>query len=147
MKLLKLFIRQYLHINKIKNKTYIFCEIRKKFYLFNKEEVIRQYIIFLLKKKKHYKNSNIWVEYSFQINKLNKRLDILVQLNHQPHILIECKSPTIPITQKIFNQIVIYNYVIKSPFLMISNGIKNIIFKIDKHQKKFSFLKKIPDPY
>ncbi|WP_185862119.1 type I restriction enzyme HsdR N-terminal domain-containing protein [Blattabacterium cuenoti] len=144
MYIFNLFIKKYLHCNQIKNRTYIFCTIRKKFYLFNHEEVTRQYIIFLLKKIKNYKNSNIWVEYPFQINKLNKRLDILVQFNHIPHILIECKSPKIPITQKTFDQISIYNSVIKAPFLMVSNGIKNFIFKVDKHKKKFFFIKKIP---
>lgn len=141
---LNFFIKSYLHLKKIKNRIYIFCVIRRKFYLFTQEEVIRQYIIFLLKKVKNYKNSNIWVEYPFKINQLNKRLDILVQLNKKPHILIECKTPKIPITQKTFDQISIYNKTIKAPFLMVSNGIKNFIFKVDKYNKKFSFLKHIP---
>ncbi|WP_185849203.1 type I restriction enzyme HsdR N-terminal domain-containing protein [Blattabacterium cuenoti] len=144
MHYLNFFIKRHLHLKKIKNRIYIFCVIRKKFYLFSQEEVIRQYIIFLLKKVKNYKNSNIWVEYPFKINKLNKRLDILVQFNQKPHILIECKTPKIPITQKTFDQISIYNKIIKAPFLMVSNGIKNFIFQVDKYKKKFSFLKHIP---
>ncbi len=128
----------------MKNRIHIFCVIRKKFYLFTQEEVIRQYIIFLLKKIKNYKNSNIWVEYPFKINKLKKRIDILVQVQRKPHILIECKNPKIPITQKTFDQISIYNKTIKAPFLMISNGIKNFIFQVDKYKKNFSFLKQIP---
>ncbi|WP_185867123.1 type I restriction enzyme HsdR N-terminal domain-containing protein [Blattabacterium cuenoti] len=141
---LNFFIRKYLHLKKIKNKIHIFCVIRKKFYLFTQEEVIRQYIIFLLKEVKNYKCSNIWVEHPMKINMLNKRLDILVQFNRKPHILIECKPPKISITQKTFDQISIYNKVIKAPFLMISNGIKNFIFKVDKKKKKFTFLKYIP---
>ncbi|WP_341656264.1 type I restriction enzyme HsdR N-terminal domain-containing protein [Blattabacterium cuenoti] len=131
-------------MKKMKNRIHIFCVIRKKFYLFTQEEVIRQYIIFLLKKIKNYKNSNIWVEYPFKINKLKKRIDILVQVQRKPHILIECKNPKIPITQKTFDQISIYNKTIKAPFLMISNGIKNFIFQVDKYKKNFSFLKQIP---
>ncbi|ACY40078.1 hypothetical protein BLBBGE_044 [Blattabacterium sp. (Blattella germanica) str. Bge] len=138
------FIKKYLHLNQIKNKVYIFCAIRKKFYSFTQEEVIRQYIIFLLKTIKNYNDSNIWVEHPLLINKLNKRIDILVQLNEKPHIIIECKAPKIPITQKTFDQISIYNSVIQAPFLMISNGIKNFIFQVDKYKKKFSFLKYIP---
>ncbi|WP_185860695.1 type I restriction enzyme HsdR N-terminal domain-containing protein [Blattabacterium cuenoti] len=141
---LNLFIIKYLHLKKIRNRIHIFCVIRKKFYLFSQEEVIRQYIIFLLKQAKKYKNSNIWVEYPFRINKLNKRLDILVQFNQKPHILIECKPPKISITQKTFDQISIYNQTIKAPFLMVSNGIKNFIFKVDKYKKKFFFIKYIP---
>ncbi|WP_185869010.1 type I restriction enzyme HsdR N-terminal domain-containing protein [Blattabacterium cuenoti] len=135
---------KYLHLNQIKNKIYIFCVIRKKFYSFTQEEVIRQYIIFLLKKVKNYKNQNIWVEYPLQINELKKRIDVLVQLNGSPHILIECKSPKILIKQKTFDQISIYNSVIQAPFLMISNGIKNFIFQVDNRKKKYLFLKYIP---
>ncbi|WP_185857932.1 type I restriction enzyme HsdR N-terminal domain-containing protein [Blattabacterium cuenoti] len=141
---LNFFIKKHLYLKDIKNRTHIFCVIREKFYLFTQEEVIRQYIIFSLKKVKNYNNSNIWVEYPFKINKLNKRLDILVQENNKPHILIECKTPKIPITQKTFDQVSIYNQTIKAPFLMVSNGIKNFIFKIDKYKKKFSFLNHIP---
>ncbi|WP_185872201.1 type I restriction enzyme HsdR N-terminal domain-containing protein [Blattabacterium cuenoti] len=144
MYLFNFFIKKHLYLNQIKNKIFIFCVIRKKFYSFTQEEVIRQYIIFLLKKIKNYTNQNIWVEFPLQINNLNKRIDILVQLNGNPHILIECKSPKIRIKQKTFDQIAIYNNVIQAPFLMISNGIKNFIYKIDKYQKKFIFLKKIP---
>ncbi|AWU39089.1 hypothetical protein CPU2_560 [Blattabacterium punctulatus CPU2] len=138
------FFSNHLHLKKIKNKTYIFCVIRKKFYSFTKEEVIRQYIIFLLKKVKNYKNSDIWVEHPFHINKLNKRLDILVHLNKKPHIIIECKAPNILLTQKIFDQISKYNKNIKAPYLMISNGIKNLVFKTDQYNKKFLFLNYIP---
>ncbi len=141
---LNFFIKKHLYLKKIKDRMYIFCVIREKFYLFTQEEVIRQYIIFLLKQVKNYKNSNIWVEYPFKINKLKKRLDILVQFNKRPHILIECKTPKTPITQKTFDQISIYNKTIKAPFLMISNGINNFIFKIEKYKKRFSFLKYIP---
>ncbi|WP_185851553.1 type I restriction enzyme HsdR N-terminal domain-containing protein [Blattabacterium cuenoti] len=140
------FFLNYLHLKKIKNKTYIYCEIRKKFYSFTKEEVIRQYIIFLLKKVKNYKNSNIWVEVPFQINKLNKRLDLLVHLEKKPYILIECKAPNVSLTQRTFNQISYYNKKIKAPYLMISNGIKNFIFQTDtdKYKKKLIFLNYIP---
>ncbi|QIK16464.1 type I restriction enzyme HsdR N-terminal domain-containing protein [Blattabacterium sp. DPU] len=144
MHYLNFFIRRHLHLKMIKNRIHIFCVIRKKFYLFTQEEVIRQYIIFLLKKIKNYQNSNIWVEHPLKVNKLNKRLDILVQFHKKPHILIECKTPKIPITQKTFDQISIYNKIIKAPFLMVSNGVNNFIFKIDKYKRKFLFLKYIP---
>lgn len=144
MKFFNFFIKKKLYINTIKNNSFIYCIIRKKFFLFSKEELIRQYVIFLLKEIKNYKNSNILVEVPIKINKLSKRLDILVLLNNKPHILVECKSPSIPINQKVFDQIAMYNKIIKSPYLMISNGIKNFVYKVDKYKKNFSFLKYIP---
>ncbi|WP_317168662.1 type I restriction enzyme HsdR N-terminal domain-containing protein [Blattabacterium cuenoti] len=126
------------------NKIQIFCAIRKKFYSFTQEEIIRQYVIFLLKKIKNYKEKNILVEFPLKINKLKKRIDILVQINSNPYIIIECKSPKKSIQQKVFDQISLYNSVIKAPYLMISNGIENFIFQVDEQKKTFSFLKKIP---
>ncbi|WP_185878423.1 type I restriction enzyme HsdR N-terminal domain-containing protein [Blattabacterium cuenoti] len=138
------FFINHLHLKKTKNKTYIFCMIRKKWYPFTKEEGIRQYIIFFLKKVKKCRSSNILVEVPFQINQLNKRLDILVLLKKKPYILIECKAPNILLTQKTFDQISRYNKKIKAPYLMVSNGIKNFVFQTDEHNKNFSFLNDLP---
>ncbi|WP_185868489.1 type I restriction enzyme HsdR N-terminal domain-containing protein [Blattabacterium cuenoti] len=142
---LNTFIKKHIKLKKIKNNIYIYCVIRKKLFLFKKEELTRQYIIFLLKKIRNYEYTNILVEFPICINGIHKRTDILVIKTHQkPHILIECKSPCIKITQKTFDQISMYNTVINAPFLWISNGITNLLFKIDKLNKKYSFEKKIP---
>ncbi|WP_185849774.1 type I restriction enzyme HsdR N-terminal domain-containing protein [Blattabacterium cuenoti] len=138
------FFINHLHLKKIQNKTYVFCMIRKKWYPFTKEEGIRQYIIFFLKKVKKYRSSNIRVEVPFQINQLNKRLDILVILKDKPYIIIECKAPNILLTQKTFDQISRYNIKIQAPYLMVSNGIKNFVFQTDAYNKKFSFLNHLP---
>ncbi|WP_238785644.1 type I restriction enzyme HsdR N-terminal domain-containing protein [Blattabacterium cuenoti] len=140
------FIKNHLILKKINKKVYIYCTIRKKFFLFKKEEVVRQYIIFLLKKVKKYKEKNIVVEFSIYINKYlcKKRIDILVKSNNNPYILIECKSLYTTINKKTFDQILIYNKYIKSPFLMISNGLKSYILKTNKQQKIISSLNFIP---
>ncbi|WP_185859871.1 type I restriction enzyme HsdR N-terminal domain-containing protein [Blattabacterium cuenoti] len=138
------FFINHLHLKKIQDKTYVFCIIRKKWYPFTKEEGIRQYIIFFLKKVKKYRSYNIRVEVPFKINQLNKRLDILVILKDKPYIIIECKAPNILLTQKTFDQISRYNIKIQAPYLMVSNGIKNFIFQIDVYNKKFSFLNDLP---
>ncbi|WP_185865003.1 type I restriction enzyme HsdR N-terminal domain-containing protein [Blattabacterium cuenoti] len=139
------FIRKNLILKRINRKIFIFCIKRKKFFSFKKEEVVRQHILFILKNIKNYKDSDILVESSIRINNsLNLRLDILVFFKKKPHILIECKSPNIVITQKTFDQISAYNKFVKSNYLMISNGIKNFIFKKNKQKKKFYFIRYIP---
>lgn len=124
------------------NKKYIFCKIRKKFFILKPEECIRQNIIQFLIKKKKYNLSNIRVEITIFFKKIKKRLDIIVYKNKKPYLLIECKAPNIIISQNVFNQINQYNLKIKSKYLMISNGLKHFIYKIKK--KKMIFLKKIP---
>ncbi|WP_185872739.1 type I restriction enzyme HsdR N-terminal domain-containing protein [Blattabacterium cuenoti] len=136
-----LFITNYLYLTCVNKKNYIFCNIRKKFYVFSGEELVRQYILFLLQQK-HYKTSDICIEYPFKINNSNNRLDLLVYKKQKPHLLIECKSPNISITQKTFDQISKYNIKIKAPYLMISNGIKHLICKINNH--KYLFMDDIP---
>ncbi len=143
MKNLNFFIKKHLIIKKIKNNIYIFCIIRKKFISFNKEEVVRQYIIFILKNK-NYKDSNFCLEFPIYKNGKLFFLDMLIKKNNLPYIIIECKSPLININQKTFDQISIYNKIINSPYLMISNGIQHFIFKLNKYKKKFFFIKFIP---
>ncbi|WP_185873284.1 type I restriction enzyme HsdR N-terminal domain-containing protein [Blattabacterium cuenoti] len=143
MDTLSFFIKKHLFLKKKGKKIYIYCVIRKKFFLYKKEEVTRQYIIFLLRKIKSYSISNILLEFPIYINKFfYKRLDILVKKNNKPHIIIECKSIYNIITQKTFDQISLYNTFIKSPHLIISNGLKNFIFKRKKN--KFCSIKFIP---
>ncbi len=145
MNTLHIFINNFLKLKKNREKKYIFCEIRKRYMSFNKEEVIRQYVIFLLKNIGHYKNSNISVESSMKMYESIKRYDVLVRCTKKnPYILIECKSPYQKITQKTFDQISMYNQIINASFLWISNGIKNYIFQVNKHKKKYLFIKHIP---
>lgn len=98
-----------------------------------------------MKKIKKYNESNILVEEFIPINvSVTKRIDILVLKNYKPFIIIECKSYNTIITQKTFDQISTYNKKVKSPNLMISNGIKTFIFKINRYKKEYVFIKNIP---
>ncbi|WGH27376.1 MAG: type I restriction enzyme HsdR N-terminal domain-containing protein [Candidatus Bostrichicola ureolyticus] len=125
------------------NKKFIYCIIRKKKYLLTQEELVRQHVIKFLVLEKGYSLSGIAVEVPILVNNIRRRIDIVVYKCAIPYIIIECKSPKniIP-SQNDFNQILIYNLVIKSHYLMITNGIQHVFFI--KKNKKFIFLKKIP---
>ncbi|WP_375323081.1 type I restriction enzyme HsdR N-terminal domain-containing protein [Candidatus Karelsulcia muelleri] len=126
------------------NNTYIYCIIRNKYYLFTKEEFIRQNILYHLIINKGYDISSIFVEKSFIFNKVKKRIDIIVYNNKKPYILIECKYSCI-FSQKVFDQIIKYFFFIKSNYLIITNYINNLIFKIDKKNNRILFFNKIPN--
>lgn len=132
----KLFI-----IKIINNKYYIFCIIRKRFYILTPEEWIRQNLIqFLIEEKKY---NNIYVEFPILFNSRKKRVDIIIFKNNYPYILIECKSPKIKINfMKTIEQIFIYYYKLKSRYIMITNGIYNKIFFIYNH--KIFFIEDLP---
>ena len=61
------------------------------------------------------------------------------------HIELESKLATeLKIDQSVFDQISIYNLKIKSKYLMISNGLDHLYFKIDQVNKTHIFVKDFP---
>ena len=122
----------------------IFDPIRLKYVVLTPEEWVRQHILHFLISKKISK-SHIAVERQLKVNNLIKRFDIVVfDRNGEPLILIECKSPSVKIDQSVFDQISIYNLKIKSKYLMISNGLDHLYFKIDQVNKTHIFVKDFP---
>ena len=80
------------------------------------------------------------------LNNLTKRFDIIAYDNNgDPNLLVECKAPNIAIRQETFDQILSYNRVINSKYLMITNGIIHYYCKIDNIDNKINFLKDIPN--
>ncbi len=60
------------------NNTYIYCLIRKKYYLLTKEEYVRQHMLYYLIYNKGYNISSIFVEKYFIFNNVKTRIDIIV---------------------------------------------------------------------
>ena len=88
------------------NKPYIFDQIRKKWVLLQPEEWVRQHCISYLIESKAYPKSMINVEKKVLINGQSKRYDVIVyQSSGRPFLLIECKAPSISISQSSFDQI------------------------------------------
>ena len=127
------------------NKTLIFDIVRKKYVIVTPEEWVRQHVVHFLLKEKHYPISLIAVEKQLKINKRVKRTDIIVY-NKQgtPEILIECKAPSVKITQTTFDQIARYNLSANSNFLMVTNGLAHYFCQIDTDKETYIFLEDIP---
>ena len=131
-------------LKKIDNKTFIFDSFRKKFILLTPEEWVRQHVLNFLVLKK-IPITHIAIEKQIIINSLNKRFDVVIYNNTGDVImLVECKSPSIKLTQNVFDQISIYNLNLNSKYCMVTNGLDHIYFKIDKLSKKFTFVKDFP---
>tara|TARA_Y100000991_G_scaffold169531_1_gene131268 strand:+ start:1213 stop:1656 length:444 start_codon:yes stop_codon:yes gene_type:complete len=145
--MLKLSFPNYeFRLKKIDEKRFIFDEIRKKYIELTAEEWVRQNCIRFLINEKKYKSQLIAVEKKIILNNLTKRFDIIAYDNNgDPNLLVECKAPNIAIRQETFDQILSYNRVINSKYLMITNGIINYYCKIDNIDNKINFLKDIPN--
>jgi hypothetical protein len=133
-------------IKSTKNKYEIFDIVRKKYVILTPEEWVRQHIIHFLVEEKKYPLSLIAVEKKLTINNLTKRTDILVfNTNGLPHIIVECKSPTIKISQNTFDQIARYNLKLQANYLFVSNGLAHFYCKIDTQNETYVFLESIPN--
>ena len=127
------------------NKVLIFDEIRKKFIILTPEEWVRQHVIHHLLYELNYPKSHINVEKLIKINGLTKRYDVVVfQSNGEILILIECKAPSIAISQATFDQIARYNLVLHANFLMVTNGLNHYFCQMDFENEKYLFLKDLP---
>ena len=127
------------------NKTLVFDSIRKKWLKLVPEEWVRLNCIEFLINEKKISRSLISVEKEFKLNNLKKRFDIVVfNKKGEIYLLVECKAPNVKISQSVFNQITKYNLVLKSKFLMISNGINHYFFVMNFKSQKIEFLKDLP---
>lgn len=127
------------------NKTFIFDSVRKKWLILSPEEWVRQHCIHYLIDYKGYPWGLIQVEKKLKVNKIEKRYDIIV-FNREGaiNLLVECKRPNVPITQKTFDQIAQYNLALNSDYLMLTNGLYHYYCQMDFEQKKYVFLKDLP---
>ena len=133
-------------IKSTKNKYVIFDIIRKKYVSLTPEEWVRQHIIHYLIEEKNYPVSLIAIEKKITINNLTKRTDILIfNTGGLPHIIVECKAPSIKISQDAFDQIARYNLNLNATYLMVTNGLSHFFCKMDFENEKYVFLENIPD--
>jgi hypothetical protein len=135
-----------IRIKEEENGTYIFDVIRKKFLLLTPEEWVRQHLIHFLVEEKKYPRSLIQLEGGLKLNNLQKRSDILIFNNiGQKIVLIECKAPSVKISQETFDQIARYNFVHQVKWLVVSNGLQHYCCEIDFQQQSYRFVEQLPD--
>jgi len=127
------------------SRYYIFDEIRKKHLVLTPEEWVRQHFIQYLILTKKFPKSLIQLEGGLSLNKLQKRTDIVIFNNEGQRIMvIECKAPTVKISQSVFDQAARYNSVHKTRWLVVTNGLKHCYAIIDHHVESFKFIQELP---
>ncbi|MFV0530591.1 MAG: type I restriction enzyme HsdR N-terminal domain-containing protein [Flavobacteriales bacterium] len=127
------------------NQLYIFDSIRKKYYVLTPEEWVRQHFVRFLIHEKQFPKGRINVEVPVNINGMIKRTDILIYDQcGQPELIVECKRPSVTITQDTFDQIARYNMVLKAKILIVTNGLHHYCCKMNHEKMEYHFLKEIP---
>lgn len=134
------------NLKKEQGKVFIFDNIRKKFVVLTPEEWVRQHFVEHLIQNLHYPKSLFRIESSLTFNKLQKRSDILIRDREgKPWMLVECKSASIKLTQKAFNQIAVYNMTIGATYLAVTNGMVHYCWRAPELGKDAVFLDKFPE--
>jgi hypothetical protein len=107
----------------------IFDLVRKKWLQLSPEEWVRQHLLNYLIHTAAYPASAIAVEKELKLNDTKKRFDVVVYNRAlQPFLVIECKAPYIALDQLVIEQALRYNLILKAPYVMISNGVSDLVF-------------------
>lgn len=133
-------------LRKDDNASYIFDEIRKKFLVLTPEEWVRQHFVQFLIIEKKYPRSLIKLEGGLKLNSMQKRSDILLFNNSGEKImLVECKAPSVKISQDTFDQVARYNFTHRVKYLVVSNGMQHFCSEIDFENESYNFLRELPE--
>jgi len=108
---------------------FVFDAIRKKWLLLTPEEWVRQHVVNYLIHEKGYPLSLISLEKEIELNGNKKRYDIVVYTKQlTPEIIIECKSPEIPLSEKVLEQALRYNLILNVNYVFITNGLNDFTY-------------------
>lgn len=124
----------------------IFDILRRKYVALTPEEWVRQHFIHYLVEHKNYPSSLLANEVPLQIGEKRMRADSVLYDNQlHPRMIIEYKAPNITLTQKVFDQITVYNLLLHVDYLIVSNGMTTYICKMDYKKQTYKFLEAIPN--
>lgn len=117
--------------------------VRKRWVALTPEEGVRQWVIGLLHDRYGYPLELMQVEGAIALNGMTRRCDIVVHdTDGHPLLIVECKRPDVPISQKVCDQACRYNTVLQVPYLLLTNGIQIIIIHVDFASRQ---LRQLPD--
>lgn len=117
----------------IDNKTQVFDPLRRQWVSLTPEEQVRQKMLYYLVETRKVAAGLIAVEYSIKVNNLPKRADIVVFNNlGEPQMIVECKAESVPITEKVLDQVIRYYSGLKVKYLTLTNGKTMFCYKVEE---------------
>lgn len=143
----RLNLPQYeIKITKRNGKPYILDTLRRKYVSLTPEEWVRQHFVHFLIDQKGYPQTLLANEVELRVGDKRLRCDsVLYNREAQPVMIIEYKAPTIALTQRVFDQISVYNMLLHVDYLVVSNGLQHYCCRMDYANNTYTFLTDIPD--
>ena len=127
-------------------KPTVFDILRRKYVTLTPEEWVRQHFVHYLIEHKNFPQELLANEVALQVGDKTLRADsVLYGRDLHPRVIVEYKAPTVAITQKVFDQITIYNFLMRVDYLIVSNGLNHYCCKMDYDNQKYLFIEEIPD--
>ena len=128
-----------------REKPEIFDFLRHRYIALTPEEWVRQHFVHYLIEYKDYPQGLLANEVKLQVGEKVLRCDtLLYNKEMKPQMIIEYKAPTVPLSQKVFDQITVYNILLHVDYLIVSNGMQHICCRIDHENQQYSFLPDTP---
>ncbi len=132
-------------LNGTSDRPTIFDPLRRRYVALTPEEWVRQHFVHFLTAHKGYPTTLLANEVKLNIGDKQLRADTVLydkQLNAR--MIVEYKAPHIQITQKVFDQISVYNMLLHVDYLIVSNGMQHYCCRMDYAQNSYHFLEEIP---
>lgn len=125
------------------NKEQVFCPWRRRWVRLTPEEWVRQQVLRQLVEDYSFPFSRIAVEHAIRVGEAARRCDAVVfDSTLTPLCIIEFKAESVPLTQRVFDQVAVYNRRLRVPLGIVSNGPRTIAYRITS--AGYSFLPAIP---
>jgi hypothetical protein len=123
----------------------LFDVIRKKNIVLTPEEWVRQHFVQYLILQKKYPKSLIKLEGGHKLHGQAKRSDIIVyNPDGEKILLVECKAPSVPIDQHVFDQVARYNMVHKVRLIAVTNGLQHYFCRVNFDEGSYRFVEELP---
>ena len=123
---------QWFHTEEREGRPQVFDPLRRHFVAFTPEEEVRQKVLYLLVEHLQVPAGLVAVEYSVKVNGLDKRADVVVfGTEGRPLMVVECKAPTVALTQAVLEQALRYHSALQPKFLLLSNGATTYCLKVE----------------
>ena len=127
------------------DKPTIFDPLRRRYVALTPEEWVRQHFVHFLIEQKGYPATLLANEVKIGVGSKTLRADsVLYDTQLHPRMIVEYKAPHIALTQKVFDQISVYNLILHVDYLIVSNGMQHYCCKMDYANRRYIFLEDIP---
>lgn len=118
------------NVRQLGDAVQIWDSVRQRYVALTPEEWVRQNLIAYLTDNLGYPKSLLTTEQGIKVALLAKRCDLLLYTSSgEVLLLIECKRPTVQLTQATLNQALRYNLTLQASWIILTNGLNHVVLK------------------